>query len=209
MNNAIVTAVDFARTQMQPMTVSAIVAVDENGGIGFKGGLPWPRLKEDMQFFRGVTTDSVVIMGRKTYESLPSGPLPNRINFVISRSVPFEKIGQDVEHENLYWYRSLEEAIGSAFCFHGNKKAIIVGGGKLYRQALVCGIVQTLIVSAVSGKYKSDVAVNLRDIEDRYLPLYTNITDADDGSIETESSITIRTEDPSVSVTVYSRRLLV
>lgn len=209
MNNAIVTAVDFARTQMQPMTVSAIVAVDENGGIGFEGGLPWPRLKEDMQFFRGVTIGNVVIMGRKTYESLPNGPLPNRINFVISRSVPFEKIGQDVEHENLYWYRSLEEAIGSAFCFHGDKKAIIIGGGELYRQALGCGIVWTLIVSTVSGKYKSDVTIGLAGIEHHFLPLYTNITNADAGSIETESSITVRTEEPSVSVTVWTKRLAV
>merc|ERR1712065_67079 len=71
-------------------TMNIIVVSCLDRGIGFKNTLPW-KLKKDLNYFKTKTNDSVVIMGRKTYESLPLKPLPNRINIVLSRSILEEK----------------------------------------------------------------------------------------------------------------------
>ena len=63
--------------------IAAIVAVDKNFGIGYQGQL-LERIPEDMKFFKDKTSYSIVIMGRKTYDSLSKKPLPNRINIVVS-----------------------------------------------------------------------------------------------------------------------------
>lgn len=65
--------------------VAAIVAVDINWGIGYNRGL-LVDIPEDKKFFREKTKDSIVIMGRKTWDSLPIKPLPNRTNYIISRN---------------------------------------------------------------------------------------------------------------------------
>ena len=65
--------------------LAAIVAVDENWGIGRNGDL-LINIPEDKKFFKAKTNGSIVIMGRKTWDSLPKKPLPNRKNYVISKS---------------------------------------------------------------------------------------------------------------------------
>jgi dihydrofolate reductase len=64
--------------------ISAIVAVDNNWGIGYNGNL-LEHIPDDMKFFKKLTTGNVVIMGRKTWDSLPVKPLPDRLNLVITR----------------------------------------------------------------------------------------------------------------------------
>ena len=68
------------------------IARARNGVIGRDGGLPW-RLKSDLAIFRAVTMGKPVIMGRKTWESLPRRPLPGRLNIVLSRDASFEPPG--------------------------------------------------------------------------------------------------------------------
>lgn len=65
---------------------SIIVAADINNGIGKNGKLPW-NIPDDLRIFRTITTNSTVIMGRKTWESLPVKPLKNRHNIVISNTL--------------------------------------------------------------------------------------------------------------------------
>ena len=65
---------------------SAIVAVDNNWGIGYNGEL-LEHIPEDMKHFRELTEDNIVIMGRKTWDSLPTKPLPNRDNLIISSTL--------------------------------------------------------------------------------------------------------------------------
>jgi dihydrofolate reductase len=67
--------------------IIAIAAMSQNRVIGRDGGIPW-KLKRDMQFFRRTTTGNVIVMGRKTYESI-GRPLPDRENVVITRSATF------------------------------------------------------------------------------------------------------------------------
>lgn len=68
-------------------SVAAVVAMDEGRVIGFQNGLPW-RLPEDIAHFKALTSGGIVIMGRKTWDSLPPQfrPLPNRLNIVVSRA---------------------------------------------------------------------------------------------------------------------------
>ena len=61
-----------------------IIACDPKGGIGYNGKLPWTNLQGDLPRFKELTSNQVVLMGRKTWESLPKKPLPNRTNWVKS-----------------------------------------------------------------------------------------------------------------------------
>ena len=104
-----------------------IVAVDSNWGIGCNGGLLF-KIKEDTKFFRETTKNSVVIMGKNTFESLPNGPLPNRINIVITSDTSYKKDGIIVAH-------SIEEAVEKA-SEYSDKEVFCIGGGQIYRQML-------------------------------------------------------------------------
>jgi dihydrofolate reductase len=64
--------------------IKAILACDEEWGIGKDGDLPWPKNSDDLRWFKECTKDQAIVMGRKTWESLPRQPLPGRINLVIS-----------------------------------------------------------------------------------------------------------------------------
>ena len=70
--------------------IAAIVAVDNNWGIGYNGEL-LERIPEDMKYFKELTQNKPIIMGRKTWDSLPKKPLPNRINIIITRNPIFYK----------------------------------------------------------------------------------------------------------------------
>ena len=65
--------------------ISAIVAVDNNWGIGYNGKL-LERIPEDLKYFKELTNNNVIVMGRKTWNSLPVNPLPNRTNIIITRN---------------------------------------------------------------------------------------------------------------------------
>lgn len=103
--------------------ISIIVAVAENNAIGKAGDLLC-HISSDLKHFKAVTSGHTVIMGRKTFDSLPKGALPNRRNIVITRNSAFTAENVEVAH-------SLEEALNMA---GGN--AFIIGGEQIYRQAL-------------------------------------------------------------------------
>ena len=65
--------------------ISAIVAVDNNWGIGFNGDL-LEHIPEDLKYFKELTSGCTVVMGRKTWDSLPKKPLPNRYNYIITHN---------------------------------------------------------------------------------------------------------------------------
>lgn len=99
-----------------------IAAIDNNNGIGRDGDLLC-HLPNDLKHFKRVTTGETVIMGRKTYESLPKGALPNRTNIVITSDI-------ESSYPNSIVVRSVEEALS---CSPKDKKIFIIGGGMLYR----------------------------------------------------------------------------
>lgn len=105
-----------------------IAAVSDNNAIGYKGEL-LARIPDDLKRFKELTTNNVVIMGRKTYESIGK-PLPNRQNIIVSRSnivLP--------DCSNTYIVDSLKAAFELAESLTGDK-VYVIGGGQIYDQAI-------------------------------------------------------------------------
>ncbi len=124
--------------------VSIIVAIAQNGTIGDKNSLLW-HIKEDMRFFRTTTSGHAVVMGRKTFESLGSRPLPKRTNIVITRA--------DRVFEGALTAHSLEEAIRLA---EGDEEIFIIGGAQIYREAL--RIADRMYITRVMHDYEGDTS---------------------------------------------------
>lgn len=123
--------------------IALVVAwAGEDRVIGRNGGLPW-RLPSDMKHFRELTTGGTVVMGRKTWESIPDRfrPLPDRRNIVLSSSLPSPPAGAET-------YTSLESALAAA-----GTDAFVIGGGATYAETLPLAdrVYATEIADAVEG----------------------------------------------------------
>lgn len=135
--------------------VKIIAAVAANGVIGNNGDLPWPRIPEDMRFFRETTTESVVIMGRKTFVSLKAA-LPRRCNIVVSKTL--EEVPEDVRVAD-----DLSKALEMAeiYCsVYGVDNIFIIGGGLLYQEALSPAFadkVDSVIITHIGKEFEGDV----------------------------------------------------
>lgn len=105
--------------------ISIIVCIAENRAIGFQNELLY-RLPNDLKRFKQLTTGHTIIMGRRTFESLPKGALPNRRNVVLSRR-------SDASFEGAEHYTSLEEALSHC---QSDEEIFIIGGSTVYEQAL-------------------------------------------------------------------------
>lgn len=128
-------------------TLCAIVAMDRNRAIGRKNTIPW-RLKNDMKFFKETTRNSPVIMGRKTWESLPMHPLPARPCIVVSsmlRDLPFYDA---VYWTDPSWYCCVDTAICKAY--DTTKKAFVIGGESIYNMSIP--LINTLLVTHVDAE---------------------------------------------------------
>jgi dihydrofolate reductase len=114
-----------------PIIAVGPVACSRNGVIGRGGGLPW-RLKSDLQIFKQVTVFKPVIMGRRTWDSLPRKPLPGRLNVVLSRDGSFEPKGAVV-------CQTLDEALQIAreqATEDGAEEVCVIGGAGVFAEAL-------------------------------------------------------------------------
>ena len=107
------------------MHLSIIAAVGENNEIGYGNQLLW-RLPADLRRFKELTVGHPVVMGRKTFESLPNGPLPDRKNIILSRNPNFS-------HEKCLVFSSLADAL---IKLSGENEVYVIGGSQVYRQAL-------------------------------------------------------------------------
>lgn len=137
--------------------VSAIVCVDSNWGIGSNGDL-LIRIPEDMKHFKKLTTGNVVVMGRKTWESLPNKPLPNRLNLIVTskeRTVDF-----------MTAYINIEEALVRARMASKDPEDewFVIGGGQLCKELLP--ICNKVYVTKVNHAYQN---------VDTYFPNIDNI----------------------------------
>lgn len=102
--------------------ISLVVAVARNGVIGRDGGLPW-HISSDLKRFKQITMGKPIIMGRKTWESLPKKPLVGRHNIVITRRKGFVAEGATV-------VAGPEEALAAAA---GAEEIAVIGGGEIYK----------------------------------------------------------------------------
>ena len=113
------------------MRIALIAAVADNGVIGKDNELPW-RIPGDLKFFKSVTLGKPVIMGRKTWESLPFKPLPGRLNIIVTRNASYEAEGGEV-------VSTLDQAFErgkKAAQQDGIDEVIVMGGAEIYNLAL-------------------------------------------------------------------------
>ena len=123
--------------------------MDANRGIGKNNDLMW-HLPNDMKFFKEKTTDNIVVMGRKNYESIPEKyrPLPNRENVILTRNKDFKAEGCIVLHsfdELLQYYENEED-----------RTMFIIGGGEIYKEALKKDIVDEMYITKVNKSFNAD-----------------------------------------------------
>ena len=120
-------------TQLQ---FDCVAAADADGGIGKHNDLPWPRLDGDLRFLRRITSEApedqqnAVIMGRRTWESVPTGaqPLPGRLNLVVSRAAPALPDG-------VLAAGSLDQALQLARARPEVAGLFVLGGAQIFQQA--------------------------------------------------------------------------
>ncbi len=138
-----------------------VVAHDESLGIGKDNQLPW-HIKADLKHFRDLTInkdvesensiENVVLMGRKTWESLPDPyrPLPKRCNVVISRNPNYQL------PENVLLSGSVEEGL-TAFKTRAETNIFVIGGSAIYQSALKLNVFNSIYVTEIEGKFGCDV----------------------------------------------------
>ena len=161
-------------------SITLIVATTPSLGIGYQGSLPWRTLSQDMAFFKRVTTrvpgqaepcdmHNAVIMGRKTWESIPGRfrPLSRRINIVVSRNpASIEKIegGSQISdmllsvgsiEEGLRKLRMREGHVGRVFC---------VGGAQIYNEVMKMNCTERILRTKVMKEYECDVFFSGKEV---------------------------------------------
>lgn len=122
------------------MEISIIVACTKNGAIGRNNELLY-HLKEDLKNFKKLTTDNVVIMGRKTVESLPRYPLNGRICLCLSKQDKFLNYGGA--------FNTLENALEYCSEHHNDKEIFIAGGGQIYKEVLEKDLADNLYMTII------------------------------------------------------------
>lgn len=154
---------------------SLIAAVCHKNGIGNKGGLPW-RLKKEMNYFTRTTSNAcdgkqnAVIMGRKTWESIPIKfrPLSNRVNVVLSETL--EQLPEGAH----YMFRSLSQSLEELSHNHIIDQIFVIGGESVYREAIVMNECLKVYLTRIDSHFECDSFFPEVDLN-----LYQNITHED------------------------------
>jgi len=139
------------------MMMHIIVAMCQNNGIGFKNKIPW-RIYEDLNFFKFTTLQTknsenvnVLIMGRKTFESLNYKPLKGRINIIISKTLNPDKF------KNVLIFENIQSSIEFVKSFYRDsvENIFFIGGEKIYEEALKLDI-QSIYITKIDKTFECD-----------------------------------------------------
>ena len=127
----------------------------KNHGIGYNNKLPW-YIPDDLKRFKKLTTGSIIVMGRKTWDSLPIKPLPNRKNIILSRdnisrdNISRDNISRDISNENILFINDLN-------LINNIKSDIwIIGGSEIYKLALNKLHIDNIYVTEINNDYECD-----------------------------------------------------
>ncbi len=126
--------------------LSLIVAIGRNREIGKDGRMPWPTLSQDFKHLQEKTMGKTLLMGQKTFESLP-GVLPKRFHIIVSDDPNFHKEHKRVRVERDL-YRVLEE------CQAAEEEIVVFGGASIYRAALP--YVERMYITKIDAEYDAD-----------------------------------------------------
>ena len=139
---------------MKKFLLKMIAIVDSEFGIAKNGKIPWS-FEEDLKFFREKTLHNIVIMGKVTFFSIQNAPLPDRINYIISKSlkssIPNTKI-----------FPSLEAALENIENFSNKKipEVWLIGGASLYNYALEKNLIDEAFITQVHQNFFADQFIN-------------------------------------------------
>lgn len=125
--------------------INAIVAVDDQWGIGKDGTMPWPHLAEDLKRFKKLTDGAMIVMGKNTWLSLPKRPLPNRQNIIVSKTLE-DDYAVKVQGDPKEILAKLKKAWDGDIW--------IIGGAEVYRQFLP--LCHSVYVTRIDGDYECD-----------------------------------------------------
>lgn len=127
--------------------IAFLWAQDKNGSIGYQGTLPW-YLPNDLKFFKQMTVNNVVVMGRKTFEGMNKRPLPNRINIILTTDPAYQAEGVKVMH-------SREEVLDFARAYQGD--TFITGGANVF--SFFMDDADVLHRTLIEGEFKGDTFI--------------------------------------------------
>jgi dihydrofolate reductase len=159
------------------MRLQIIAAMDENRGIGKNNAMPW-YLPEDLAHFKATTLNHHIIMGRKTFESLGSRPLPKRNNIVLTRNLNWS-------HSGVTTVYSLDAALEHA----DGQLAFVIGGAEIYKQALP--LAEKLILTLIHRRYECDT----------FFPAIQSV----DWELSAQGERTISVSGPQFTIQEYNR----
>ena len=132
--------------------IKAIFAIDSWGGMGYRGSLPWPHSKEDLQHFKTLTSGQIVVMGRKTYDDpkMPK-PLPGRTSYVITHR-PIKGV--------LTINGDINQRLKALESYYTNKTIWVIGGPEILLETK--DLIKEAHVTHFKAQYKSDVQLDTR-----------------------------------------------
>ena len=138
------------------MMIRAILACDENWGIGKSGALPWPHNPADLKWFKQSTLNHTVVMGKATWDSLPVKPLPNRVNVVVSSSDILAKV-------DVLSITDLRRRLSS---MDTEQDVWIIGGARLIEGMM--DYIDEFHLSQIKGNYNCDTFLPSTLIQENY-----------------------------------------
>lgn len=147
--------------------INCILAVDLNNGIAKNNQIPW-KITEDLKHFKNITTlttseqlKNIVIMGKNTWESIGSKPLPNRINIIISTTMT-SKYEYDDNNKNDYMIcADMRTTINLINTFNNVNNVFVVGGKRLYDEFINSNIIKYVYLTKINYDYETDTIVNI------------------------------------------------
>lgn len=140
--------------------ITALFAVDQANGMGWKGSLPWPNNKDDMKWFKTTTQGHIVVMGRKTWDSpdMPK-PLPGRINVLFTNEF--------IERDDIEQIRGDAcEALKSIKKTHRKKDIFVIGGPNILLQCKP--VIEKVLLTRINGEFLSDTFIDLSEFLDGF-----------------------------------------
>lgn len=138
--------------------IRAILACDDDWGIGKDGDLPWPHNPADLKWFKENTSGGVVAMGKATWDSLPTKPLPNRNNIVITTS--------EKDKDGPYHFLTFNKAKSYLVSMSQMQDVWVIGGAKLVEGLLP--IIDEIWLSRIKGTYGCDIFLPRNIIESTF-----------------------------------------
>lgn len=148
--------------------IKAILACDDEWGIGKDGDLPWPHNPADLKWFKNNTLNSTIIMGKSTWDSLPFKPLPNRTNIIVTKSK--QETGFDD-----YKFINYSDLISKLSSLNEMNNIWIIGGAKLITGLI--DLIEEFHLSRINGNFNCDTFLPFDLIKDKFVLSKVDIID--------------------------------